>query len=84
MAIRNFWIKLKIDGKQKMIQASPRSADGGFEMTIGMRNKDGSICEYEVEINGFAKVNEKDRRKRDLRIEVGDSSTSDVIEYENE
>jgi hypothetical protein len=79
--VRNFWIKLKIDGRETMIETGPRSKDGGFEMTIGMRDKNGGVSENKLKINGFAEViNDK---KRDLRIEV-DYKDDNTLYYENE
>ena len=35
--VRNFWIKLDVDG-QKRMAGGPARKDGGFELTVKMRN----------------------------------------------
>lgn len=39
--IRNFWIRLNIDGRQSVIESGPVSKNGGFSMEILMRDKKG-------------------------------------------
>ena len=34
MAMRNFWVKLKIDGRERVLEGGPTSKDGGFELTV--------------------------------------------------
>ena len=50
--VRNFWIDCEIDGRTSTLSGGPRSKDGGFHMTIKMRN-DGSI-EKPLTISGYA------------------------------
>lgn len=35
--VRNFWLKLSIDGREKIIEAGPKNGGGGFSLTILMR-----------------------------------------------
>ncbi|KKM88320.1 hypothetical protein LCGC14_1259900 [marine sediment metagenome] len=42
MAVRNFWIDTRIDGRKTDLSSGPRSRDGGFLQTIYMRDR-GSI-----------------------------------------
>ena len=39
---RNFWIELDVDGKKTRVATGPRSKDGGFSMTIYMRDEGGA------------------------------------------
>ena len=41
MAVRNFYIDARIDGRQAKLAAGPRSKNGGFDLTIYIRNKGG-------------------------------------------
>lgn len=42
MVVRNFWIEGQVDGRKSFIATGPRSKDGGFWLTIYMRDKGGS------------------------------------------
>jgi len=42
MAVRNFWLDATIDGRKTELSGGPRSKEGGFELTIYMRDR-GSI-----------------------------------------
>lgn len=48
---RNFWIELQVDG-HKQIATGPRSKDGGFEMTIKLR-ENGEISRQQLTITGY-------------------------------
>ena len=37
--VRNFWIEAEVDGRKTPIAFGPQGADGGFRLTICMRNK---------------------------------------------
>jgi hypothetical protein len=52
MALRNFWIKADVDGQSTQRGFGPRSADGGFDLTICMRDNGSST--KPVRITGFA------------------------------
>lgn len=39
--VRNFWIKLTVDGKQGRIETGPKARDGGFSLVVLMRDKGG-------------------------------------------
>ena len=49
--VRNFWIEAEVDGRKTPIAFGPRSADGGFRLTVYMR-KLGDI-ETAIEMEGF-------------------------------
>ena len=36
--VRNFWIELDVDGRKSRVATGPRRKDGGFEMTIYIRD----------------------------------------------
>lgn len=40
--VRNFWLELNVDGSKSSVETGPRSADGGFQLTILQRDN-GSI-----------------------------------------
>jgi hypothetical protein len=50
--VRNFWIELEVDGKKQKIATGPRSAGGGFDMSIKVRSE-GQIAARDVRIVGF-------------------------------
>lgn len=43
MATRNFWIEANIDGRKTDLRGGPRSKDGGFDMTIYIRDAGGIV-----------------------------------------
>lgn len=49
--VRNFWLELNVDGATKRIETGPRAKDGGFELTILMRDK-GSIVRA-LDVRGY-------------------------------
>lgn len=46
--VRNFWLSATIDGRKETIGTGPVRADGGFDLTIKMRNKGGVMDAVEV------------------------------------
>jgi len=50
--VRNFWIELEVDGRKQRIATGPRSKDGGFSLTVKMRDQGEIITALGVE--GFA------------------------------
>ena len=36
--VRNFWLKSDIDGRQSRLTGGPRSKDGGFDLTVYVRD----------------------------------------------
>ncbi len=53
MSVRNFYIDCEIDGRKHRLTGGPRSKDGGFEMTITMR-EEGSISDTKLIVRGEA------------------------------
>jgi len=49
--VRNFWLTLDVDGKKTNVATGPRSRDGGFYLTILVR-EDGGICDNAVIVEG--------------------------------
>jgi hypothetical protein len=49
--VRNFWIEGSVDGLKKDISTGPKSANGGFHLTISMR-ENGEISDMRVHIRG--------------------------------
>lgn len=41
MATRNFWIEANVDGRSTTLAGGPRSKDGGFSMTVYIRERGG-------------------------------------------
>lgn len=46
--VRNFWIEAQVDGAKKDIGTGPRRADGGFDLTIYMRDQGGIMTALRV------------------------------------
>lgn len=53
--VRNFWIDADVDGYANRFGAGPRNKEGGFDLSIKMRN-DGEI-ETAIRITGIADEN---------------------------
>ena len=51
--VRNFWINLVVDGRESLIGTGPIGADGGFHMTINIR-QDGEISKEYLALSGVA------------------------------
>lgn len=49
--VRNFWVELSVDGRQSRVGTGPRSKDGGFELTVQVRD-DGDILDA-LHIRGY-------------------------------
>ena len=54
MAIRNFWVEAEVDGKATPVAFGPRNADGGFTLTVKMRDN-GDITRP-IEIAGLVHI----------------------------
>lgn len=52
MAIQNFWIEVKIDGKKEILKGGPKSKDNGFSLSIFQR-QDGRVIKV-ITITGLA------------------------------
>ena len=37
--VRNFWVEAEVDGRKTGIAFGPQGKDGGFELTVYMRNE---------------------------------------------
>lgn len=51
--VRNFWLELAVDGKRTDVATGPRSADGGFELTLRQRNH--GTVEYAGSLRGIVR-----------------------------
>jgi len=49
MAVRNYWIEAKIDGRKTLLTGGPEGKQGGFFMRIHMRAEGGVTKVLEVE-----------------------------------
>lgn len=49
--VRNFWVRVNVDGKKTPVATGPRRRDGGFSCNIQMRS-DGDIHPDEVTVEG--------------------------------
>lgn len=65
--VRNFWIELEVDGRKEKVATGPRSASGGFQMRVFMREK-GSIRDGALAVVGRV------RHDGQLVIEVYDEA----------
>jgi hypothetical protein len=75
MTLRNFWITAKIDGQKTKIAGGPRAKDGGFELTILMRDDGEKI--HGLTVEGYAS---EDGR---LRLVARESADADpVVDFE--
>lgn len=50
---RNFWITVDVDGRATPIETGPRAADGGFSVSVLLR-EEGSISPIAVRLTGNA------------------------------
>lgn len=48
MPVRNFWIECNIDGRSTILAGGPRSKNGGFSLTVKMRDSGGIIQPLDV------------------------------------
>ena len=49
--VRNFWLRLRVDGRATPIETGPATVEGGFDLTILMR-EEGAISEKRVRVYG--------------------------------
>jgi hypothetical protein len=49
--VRNFWIELSVDGRKSRIETGPSRKDGGFSMTVRVR-ENGGISKRTLEVFG--------------------------------
>jgi hypothetical protein len=52
MAVRNFWLDARIDGRSTTLSGGPVSKDGGFDLSIKIRSE-GEVWEALV-VRGYA------------------------------
>ncbi len=50
--VRNFWLEGSIDGRSSKISGGPQGKDGGFELSVLMRDK-GEVVEA-LDVRGYA------------------------------
>ena len=74
MALRNFWLDARIDGRATDLEGGPRAKDGGMSITI-LQRENGSKT-VAVSINCWADKNGT------LHTVVRDSRSGEVIEVE--
>ena len=43
MAVRNFWIEVEVDGRKTPVALGPVAKDGGFELTVYVRDAGESV-----------------------------------------
>jgi hypothetical protein len=48
MAMRNFWIRAAIDGRANDLQGGPMRKDGGFSVTVYVRNAGESVRALDI------------------------------------
>jgi hypothetical protein len=74
--VRNFWIELEIDGRKTRIATGPEARDGGFHLTVFMRDhgetKEALIVNgavtggYSLDLHAELKLVKSPNRKRSL------------------
>jgi hypothetical protein len=47
-SMRNFWVTLSVDGKASQVATGPSRADGGFSLTVLMRDSGGAVKAMDV------------------------------------
>lgn len=52
MGVRNFWLEGQVDGRATRVEGGPRSKDGGFDLTVYIRDEGG--IETAVQMRGRA------------------------------
>lgn len=48
MAMRNFWLEAKIDGRKNILTGGPRNKDGGMTAKIYVRDCGESVLGYKI------------------------------------
>lgn len=48
MALRNFWVEAKIDGRETELEGGPRAKDGGMSVTILQRHNGSKMTAVKV------------------------------------
>lgn len=51
--VHNFWLTLKVDGKASTVETGPQAKDGGFSLTVKMREDGGIVTALHV--RGYAR-----------------------------
>jgi hypothetical protein len=46
--VRNFWITVQIDGRERMIAAGPAGADGGLDCRFYVRHKGAVVPAFDI------------------------------------
>jgi len=55
--VRNFWIECDIDGRENVLAGGPKAKDGGFTLTVKMRDEGG--ISTPLRIDGYARTDGK-------------------------
>lgn len=50
--VRNFWIELDVDGKASRVATGPKARNGGFTLTVKMRQNGGIITPVTIRGDG--------------------------------
>lgn len=53
MAVRNFWINARVDGRRTNVAGGPRARDGGMSVTIYLRSEGAVKKALSIECNAF-------------------------------
>lgn len=48
MAMRNFWLETKVDGRKSILTGGPRNKDGGMTTKIYVRDCGESVLAYKI------------------------------------
>ena len=72
--VRNFWIELTVDGKAQRIACGPQARDGGFELTVKMRDKGDIVTALHVSGRALQDGTLQTEARADAEVwRVGDS-----------
>jgi hypothetical protein len=75
--VRNFWLELEVDGKPTKIATGPKSKDGGFLLTVYVR-EEGHISNKQLHVRGS--VNHDGTLSLSLTLDGG---AKDYCEHED-
>lgn len=75
MAVRNFYVDCKIDGRSTTLTGGPQNKEGGMRLVITQRNNKGIVKAITVECYAY---------DGDLQTIVYDSNGDAVYKYESE
>jgi len=74
MAVQNFHVMAKIDGRDTVLRGGPRNKDGGMDITVLMRDEGEKVEAVSI----LCRVFGDDKEGRILQVTVQDTDGMDV------